>query len=252
MIPPVVLAVGLGSPFMEALMTVAAVGMAWEWSRLVERGQFGFGGMAMVTVVVVAIFLASSHSPAWGAAFVLGGVILVVGMATLAGQRSVSLQGVGTLYVGFPCLALIWLRLDPETGLISVLWLLLVVWATDIGAYVAGSKIGGPKIWTAISPKKTWAGLIGGMVGAALVGGILAGVASEGSIFPTAVISAGLAIVAQAGDFFESGMKRHFGVKDSSNLIPGHGGILDRVDGLITAALAVAGLKLLGLEGLPL
>jgi phosphatidate cytidylyltransferase len=114
-------------------------------------------------------------------------------------------------------------------------WLLLVVWTTDIGAYFAGRSIGGPKLAPRISPGKTWAGLVGGMAAAGLVGGLLTALAGAG-FWLAAGLGALLAAVAQAGDLFESRLKRHAGVKDSGHLIPGHGGLLDRIDGLVFAA----------------
>ena len=113
-----------------------------------------------------------------------------------------------------------------------VFWLLAVVWATDIGAYFAGRGIGGPKLAPSISPNKTWAGLIGGALSAGLVGTLAAGLTDSDA---TLLVVGGmiLAVVAQGGDLLESWCKRHFGVKDSSHIIPGHGGILDRVDGLL-------------------
>ncbi len=145
---------------------------------------------------------------------------------------------IGPLYVGIPAIALIWLRQQPE-GIAWVLWLMGVVVATDIGGYAAGRTIGGPKLAPRISPKKTWAGLIGGLTGAAIVGLIAAPWLGIGS-FSLLVLSAVLAVWEQAGDLFESGIKRHFGVKDSGTIIPGHGGVLDRVDGLLFVAPAVA------------
>ena len=147
----------------------------------------------------------------------------------------------GVAYVSLTCLSLIQLR-SPELGgsLPLLLYLLVVVWATDIGAYFAGRSIGGPKLAPRISPKKTWAGLAGGIIAAMAVGGIL------GFFFPfpesfvqAAWLGALLAIISQMGDLFESWMKRQAGVKDSGNLIPGHGGILDRVDGFTFAAPAL-------------
>jgi len=135
---------------------------------------------------------------------------------------------------------LIWLRGDDPVGRDTLFWLLLLVWATDIGAYAAGRLIGGPLLLPVVSPKKTWAGLVGGVVSAGLVG---LGVGLALSLpHPAwlAVASGVLAVVAQAGDLMESWVKRRWGVKDSSNIIPGHGGLLDRVDGLLAAALAVA------------
>lgn len=144
----------------------------------------------------------------------------------------------GVVYVTGTCLSLVLLRDETLGGSLPLLlFLLAVVWATDTGAYFAGKQIGGPKLIPRLSPSKTWAGLFGGMLSAGAIGGLLAFffhfpvTATQGLL-----IGAGLAIVAQIGDLFESWMKRQAGMKDSSNLIPGHGGILDRVDGLTFTA----------------
>ena len=121
--------------------------------------------------------------------------------------------------------------------------LLCVVWATDIGAYAFGRLIGGPKLAPRFSPKKTWAGLIGGMLSAAGVGAGIAAWAGL-AVVGFGLLSAGLAVMSQAGDLFESWVKRRFNVKDSSNIIPGHGGVLDRVDGVLPVAVVVAVLAL--------
>ena len=148
----------------------------------------------------------------------------------------------GTFYVFIPCLSLLALRSivepnNPDMGFHYVLWLLLVVWATDIGAYFAGRSIGGPKIIPSISPSKTWAGLAGGILAAGFMGLLLSRFVS---VPPTGsgclLLGCFIAIISQAGDFFESWLKRRAGVKDSGTLIPGHGGVLDRVDGLVSAA----------------
>jgi phosphatidate cytidylyltransferase len=156
---------------------------------------------------------------------------------------------VGAVYIAVPCIAIIWLRSDAAVGRQAIFWLFAVVWATDIGAYFAGRGIGGPKLAPRISPGKTWAGLLGGMVCAALVGAVTALLLDLSHTAPLIVISALLAVVAQAGDLLESMVKRRFGVKDSGHLIPGHGGVLDRLDGLLTAAPAVAALSLVAGEG---
>ncbi len=155
----------------------------------------------------------------------------------------------GVVYIAVPCIAIIWLRSDAAVGRQAIFWLFAVVWATDIGAYFAGRGIGGPKLAPRISPGKTWAGLLGGMVCAALVGAATALLLDLSRAAPLIVISALLAVVAQAGDLLESMVKRRFGVKDSGHLIPGHGGVLDRLDGLLTAAPAVAALTLVAGEG---
>lgn len=138
----------------------------------------------------------------------------------------------GVFYIFIPALCLIWIR---QLGLPYILMAVLAVWMTDIGAYFSGRQFGGPKVAPKISPNKTWAGLIGGMVASAMVCWALANhyEFAYAGLYP--VLGAVLAVIAQAGDFFESWMKRRAGVKDSGTLIPGHGGVLDRIDGLLTA-----------------
>lgn len=149
---------------------------------------------------------------------------------------------VGTIYCGMTLAALLIIR-SAEQGLALALWTLGIVVATDVGAYFAGRTIGGPKLAPRISPNKTWAGLIGGMVMAALVGLLIAGQGGLNLSFAWA--GAGLAVVAQLGDLFQSWMKRLAGVKDSGRIIPGHGGIWDRIDGLVPVSWIVATLVLL-------
>lgn len=144
-------------------------------------------------------------------------------------------QGAGILYILLPCISLIALR-ERDHGLTIILWMLAVVWATDIAAYFAGRSIGGPKLAPGISPNKTWAGLIGGIVAASLAGFIAALLVSSPNTGWIIVLSGLLAVVAQAGDLLESSLKRYFGIKDSGTIIPGHGGLLDRVDGVMTTA----------------
>jgi phosphatidate cytidylyltransferase len=136
--------------------------------------------------------------------------------------------------------ALIWLRNDAPAGRDLVLWLVVSVWAVDIGAYVAGRLIGGPRLAPSVSPNKTWAGLAGGVGLAAATSAGFAGANGHPHLFGPAALGALLGCTAQAGDLAESWVKRRFGVKDTSGLIPGHGGLLDRVDGLLIVALVVA------------
>ena len=147
-------------------------------------------------------------------------------------RRRPGLAAVGVLYILLAVVALAWLRAG---GWGNVLFVLLIVWATDIGAYLVGRRVGGARLAPAISPGKTWSGAVGGLACAAGVGLVTALFAS-GTSGRAMLVAAGLSVAAQAGDLLESGMKRHFGVKDSSRLIPGHGGLLDRLDGLLAAA----------------
>lgn len=230
MAPLALLAVWYGSVWFSLLAACLGAIMTWEWDRMC-RGRFGATGKA----AAVAAFTAGLLTP-----FAPWLALALVWTGTLAAavfSRSGWLA-MGTLYIGLPVVALVWLR---ETGgAWTLIWLLVVVWATDTGAYAAGRTIGGPKLAPRISPKKTWAGLLGGMLSAAILGGGMA-VALEQAQWPAlAAFAAVLAVVAQIGDLFESSVKRRFNVKDSSAIIPGHGGVLDRVDGLIAAAPVVA------------
>ncbi|MGV8997052.1 MAG: phosphatidate cytidylyltransferase [Parvibaculaceae bacterium] len=224
-----------GWPF-AALLAVAAVAMAFELSTLLP------GISLTMRIMLAGVALAAIGLTAIGGPFVallatLAGLTFAVAAGIVTGAPLLSLV-IAFPYLILPLIALVWLRLDPVYGLIGVFWLLFAVWATDTFAYFAGRGIGGPKLAPALSPNKTWAGLIGGMFGAALVGFITAVAFNLGSPALLALVSAVIAVVAQAGDIFESALKRRAGVKDSGKLIPGHGGILDRVDGLVTAALA--------------
>jgi phosphatidate cytidylyltransferase len=189
---------------------------------------------------ICAVALPWSAGP--GAAFV---AILVLWASSIA-QRQIARRPhsfwsiAGIPYIGLSALALMTLRGDPQFGLIAVYWLLFVVWGADTLAYFAGRLIGGPKLLPSISPKKTWAGLIGAIAGGMLCSVLFAKAAGLDTLLWFCSIGAVLAIVEQAGDFFESALKRSVGVKDSSALIPGHGGMLDRVDGLVAAAAVAA------------
>ena len=154
----------------------------------------------------------------------------------------------GAVYIAVPSITIVWLRADEAVGRQTIFWLFGVVWATDIGAFFAGRGIGGPKLAPRISPGKTWAGLAGGIIAAAIVGTATAVLLDLAAALPLVLVSAMLAIVAQAGDLIESAAKRRFGVKDSGSLIPGHGGALDRLDGLLTAAPVVAAIALVAGE----
>ncbi len=142
----------------------------------------------------------------------------------------------GWIYVLVGASSLFWLRSDPVAGLIDVLFLLVVVWSSDIGAYVSGRLIGGPKLAPAISPGKTWSGAVGGLLCAMVIGLLVSRAVAPGPPLHALIVGAGLSVASQLGDLLESALKRHFGVKDSSRLIPGHGGVFDRLDGVLAAA----------------
>lgn len=226
-----------GWPF--ALLVVGAIViMAGEWVRLFPEGSevarkrclgviIGLGAAPLLLMQVGRSELAL-------AAIVLGPALAAAVGALLPGTPPNRVAG-GVVYVGLPALALVWLRMEPVGGMAHVLWLMIVVWSTDVMAYFAGRSIGGPRLAPRISPSKTWAGLLGGVTGAGLAGGLAAALGGAGFLAPMALAML-LALVSQAGDLFESSLKRHAGKKDSGHLIPGHGGLLDRVDGLAFSA----------------
>ncbi len=190
---------------------------------------------ALSAAVLVPVALACLWAGGW--AWMLLTALAAFGMAAewllLCRRRpSAPLLWVGIAYILVAAAALAWLRAG---GWGSVLFVLLVVWATDIGAYLVGRFVGGPRLAPRISPGKTWSGAAGGLASALAVGLGVALLAS-GALGQALAVAAGLSIAAQVGDLLESGMKRHFGVKDSGRLIPGHGGLLDRLDGLLAAA----------------
>jgi len=157
----------------------------------------------------------------------------------------------GLIYLGLGCFSLIWLREDTDIGKNITFWLFFCIWAMDCGAYFFGKTIGGPKLVPRLSPKKTWAGLLGGMVSAASVGILISYLSDSQNLILSAAVSALVGGISQSGDLLESFVKRRFNVKDSSKLIPGHGGLMDRVDGLLAAAIFVATVEYLFGKGIP-
>lgn len=221
-----------------AFVAIGAALLLLEWCTMhavapTDRA-LGVGILAVVAVV------AAAGLPV-AALLALAAALALIALATMARRtgRNASWLGAGLAYAALPAVALIWLRGQPD-GFAFVLFVLAIVWATDILAYFAGRALGGAKLAPAISPSKTWAGLVGGVVGAAVASALVAGAAWGGAPPTYLAIGAGLAVVAQAGDLFESWLKRRAGVKDSGSLIPGHGGVMDRVDGLVPVACLVA------------
>ncbi len=227
----------LGGIYWAAVVLMFAIAMSWEWSTICSRrdgapAHFPAAGWLAMLAVAAAVVGAASGRELPAFAVLAAGALL-----TGAIGRSLWL-GVGVVYVGLPSIAILWIR-SQDSGLVTLAWILALVIAVDTGAYFAGRTIGGPKLAPRISPKKTWAGLAGGVVSASLVGWVTALLLELPQWLTLVAISGLLAFVEQAGDLAESAFKRRFGVKDSSRLIPGHGGVLDRVDGLLAVSLAV-------------
>jgi phosphatidate cytidylyltransferase len=239
----------VGAEAFTGMVAIAVAILAWEWVHLCGRRVRALPGLLVPLVVFAAGALAVAERPGWGLVVLLAGFV-----GTWAGARRMAdldqpagRLAAGVLYIGLAGIALIELRHDNEAGRGNVLFLFAVVWASDIGAYMAGRALGGPKLWPAVSPNKTWSGAGGGMLAAMLVGLALAFAFQPRSDAGEVILMAALlAVFAQAGDLLESAIKRHFHVKDTSALIPGHGGLLDRLDGVLAAA-PVAALVSLGL-----
>lgn len=238
-----------GWAFRIAVALIAA-GMLLEWN-VIHQLNLVAGRIAAAILALLLLFLAEAlfpiidiHQVLTSTRFVPGlaafGVIAIAGLALAAVLRRASV-GIGIVYVGIPAFSLLALEWGWER---LTFWAMIITWTTDIGAYFAGRTIGGPKLAPLISPNKTWAGLIGGMAGAAIIGWICAFALGLGGIF--LLLGAPMAALAQAGDLFESWIKRRAGVKDSGSILPGHGGLLDRLDGLLPVAVATLLLLMAG------
>ncbi|WP_369059653.1 phosphatidate cytidylyltransferase [Caulobacter sp. 73W] len=244
LIPAVVAAVWLGGWPFVIMLTLAVALLAREWGFMTSPKSpyllMVIIGLAVMFGVVVAQF--GHYRLAWLAA-VLGAI--AAGMAARGAVERRADAAYGVVYLAPAFIALVWLRAMGH-GIGWTLMVFIVAWSADIFAFLAGNAFKGPKLWPRISPNKTWSGFFGGLA-AAVVAGILVNIVSRlGMTWPLAAL-AGFAggLATMAGDLWESFLKRRFGVKDSGDLIPGHGGLLDRVDGLLFAVVAVAAIRLI-------
>ena len=232
--PVAIICAYVGGWLWTTLVTLATIGLFVEWVMVTcaER-HVGVTVSGIVALALATPFFAVGRVEA--ALVVLGlGLVAVV---VRAPAPRVWVIG-GYLYAAAAQLASVVVRLDREAGLSALILVLLVVWASDIGGYFAGRAIGGPKLWPRVSPKKTWAGALGGFAASLVVAAAFAGFGFA-KLLPMLLLGAVLSIASQFGDLFESAVKRHFGIKDSSHIIPGHGGLMDRLDGFV-AAIALA------------
>jgi phosphatidate cytidylyltransferase len=229
-----------------ALVTLASIGLYVEWLMIVGAArQRPVIGAGVAALAISGFCLASGRLEASLVVLALG----LLGVALLSPERR-AWTAAGFFYAAAAEMASVLVRFDQAWGFAALALILLVVWVTDIGGYFAGRGIGGPKLWPRVSPKKTWAGAIGGFAASlAIAGGFAAfGLGKTGTML---VFGAVLSIASQLGDLFESAVKRRFGVKDSSNIIPGHGGLLDRLDGFVAAVVlaAIFGILRGGVDG---
>ena len=237
----------LGGWIWTCVVIAAAALLYFEWLMIVGVSNNRLAvaaGMAALALSGICLMLRRTDL-----AFAAVGVGVLLAAAITQGKRGWVASGL--VYAAAALIATILVRRDAEFGFIGLMFVLLVVWVTDIGGYFAGRGIGGPKLWPRVSPKKTWAGAIGGLV-LALVIAVGFALLGFGKMGPVLLLGAVLSIVSQLGDLFESAVKRRFDVKDSSHIIPGHGGLLDRLDGFVAAIVVAAliGFTRGGLDGI--
>lgn len=232
------------------LAVAIAYAGGWLWTALVTAAAIG---LFVEWLAVVGLAGALALSIRGGVALAIGGICFAVGRVDAAlivlalGMVSVlwtapdrrGWAAAGFCYAAAAEIASVLLRLDSVKGFAALMFVLVIVWVTDSGGYFAGRGIGGPKLWPSVSPKKTWAGAIGGFVGSLAVAGGFAAF-DLGRTVPLLLAAAVLSVASQLGDLFESAVKRRFGVKDSSHIIPGHGGLMDRLDGFVAAVVLAA------------
>lgn len=228
-------------PFALLVLGISLL-MSWEWGRMVRHRTLDAPFAVHAGALTTAILLAVTGMPALSLLVLAIGAVVV--LALEFGRKS-TMSAQGVFYIGLPAVALLWLRGDGPLGFWAVLLVVGCVVATDTAAFFAGRQFGGPKLWPAVSPNKTWSGLLGGIAASAIVATLFAQAVPGASSWRLLLLGVGLAIVSQAGDLAESALKRLFKVKDTSSLIPGHGGFMDRMDGLVAAAAAAALLALI-------
>ena len=233
----------IGGWLFLALCAAAAARILWEWTRLVADHPDRRVLLPGFAALIAAFFLTGFDEPAAAATTIvigaaLAGGTLIVLPRWFPARNTVGWAVGGILYAGIAFLGPAVLRRDPTLGFTAVLFVALTVWATDICAYAAGRAIGGPLLWPEISPHKTWAGAIGGVLGGVAAGTMVAYASGVGMLAAIGVIALLLSLLTQVGDLFESAVKRRFGAKDASYLIPGHGGLMDRLDGFLVAGCA--------------
>lgn len=234
LIPAALAAAIAGGPWLAGAAGAAVVVMSYEWARMTAPAALARVGAPIFVGAFGAVIAASWNQPSWAEAWLL---VWAGAAALMAPGGSARFNAFfGAYYIGAPPAAFVWLRGHEAVGLMIVLTLFIVIWCADMAAYFSGRLIGGRKFAPMISPQKTWSGVIGGLA-AGTAAGLACGVAWGGPPVGWATAGLALAVLGLVGDLLESALKRRFGVKDASRIIPGHGGMLDRLDGLIMATL---------------
>lgn len=237
-----------GGRLYAAVIAAMTIFLLFEWTRMVDGAELRRGFYALSATTAVAAYLAAGGMAGWALlAALLGG-----GLATLLEWPKPNPQSwpaIGAGYIIVPCVAALWLRRDAPEGEFLTLLLFISVWAADSGAYLVGKALGGPKLVPRISPRKTWAGALGAVVFAGIAAGGLALIIRPSEAGGSWLLGMVIGVAAVLGDIAESYLKRRYGLKDSGGAFPGHGGVLDRLDGFLFAVLALATIVLL-LQGI--
>lgn len=224
-----------GGWFWAVLVTLTVVGLFGEWMMIIGNLKpnalmWGFAALGVAGLVLGYGSTEIAH------------LIIALGLFAMflfSAREHKSWSAIGLAYTAAALFSSILLRKDPVHGLQAIIFVFAVVWITDIMGYLVGRGVGGPKLWVRVSPKKTWSGALGGIIGSLIFAAAFAE-AGYGSLMPMLALATVISIISQGGDLFESAVKRRFDVKDSSQIIPGHGGLLDRLDGFMAAILAAA------------
>ena len=239
LVPVILVLAWLGDWAFLILCLLAALGILWEWSRLAGDVDAAVMAPGIVALAAALAFTGFGHAGAAAASLAIGAVAAGIG----ASYRGSALVGGmwaagGVIYAGAAFFGPALLRRDAGLGFVAFVFLAFTVWATDTCAFAVGRAIGGPLLWPQVSPNKTWSGALGGLAGGVAGGTLVAYADGLGRLAVVGVVALVLSALAQAGDLLESAIKRHFGAKDTSQLIPGHGGLMDRLDGFLVAAAA--------------
>ncbi|MBL0337716.1 MAG: phosphatidate cytidylyltransferase [Rhodospirillaceae bacterium] len=253
LLPLVLIPMIWGHPWFDILLIIMGFLAISEWFLICQKScpvnqKIASQTMLMLAVpvllflIIIAVLAGTSRSEniVIFSAITLGLVVVLFLIAWWLKICALFLSWLGVIYIAMAIYAMLWLRYDGQFGVYNILWLFLVVWATDIFAMVVGKKVKGPRLAPRISPNKTWSGLVGGMIAASTVSFIFAYMQDSPYLLLCTVLGAVFGIIEQMGDLLESMLKRKFGVKDSSQLIPGHGGVLDRIDGLLLLSICMA------------
>ncbi|MEW6257976.1 MAG: phosphatidate cytidylyltransferase [Pseudomonadota bacterium] len=244
---PLVLGVTIwGGPLFSLLWVVAAAAVLYEWGHVARLERpWPYFGLGLAGICAALVCLAFDQD---GLAFALLLAAAIAG-ASVGGRRRAAAFGIAVAAAA--CVPVVMLRGDDRVGLTAILFIYAIIWSTDIGAYFVGRTVGGPKLWPRLSPNKTWSGALGGAVIGTLAGCAL--LVAMGLKFTLAMLVLGLvlSVAGQLGDLAESAFKRAYGVKDAGRLIPGHGGVLDRLDGFIAAIVMALAIGLLRSPDMP-